>query len=109
MTRIAAALPGSVKKGESHINAGTLFPHEIVNKYRSAYNVDDTLEALWSNLPDTVSGCGNTMVVMDDSGSMEWVNLPGRHCPPLGGGERLGNLFCRAFLWSVQGSVYELF
>lgn len=73
----------SVKKGESHINAGTLFPHEIVNKYRSVYNVDDTLEALWSNLPDTVSGCGNTMAVMDDSGSMEWVNLPGSTARPL--------------------------
>ncbi len=73
----------SVKKGESHINAGTLFPHEIVNKYRNAYRVDDTLEALWSNLPDTVEGCGNTMVVMDDSGSMEWVTLPGSTARPL--------------------------
>ena len=73
----------SVKKGESRINAGTLFPHEIVNKYRNVCHVDDTLEVLWSNLPDTVAGCGNTMVVMDDSGSMEWVTLPGSTARPL--------------------------
>lgn len=73
----------SVKKGESRINAGTLFPHEIVNRYRNAYQVDDSLEVLWSNLPDTVAGCGNTMVVMDDSGSMEWVTLPGSTARPL--------------------------
>lgn len=73
----------SVKKGEAKINAGTLFPHEIVNRYRNAYGVDDTLEALWNNLPDAVEGCGNTMVVMDDSGSMTWVTLPGSTARPL--------------------------
>lgn len=73
-----------VEKGEAKINAGTLFPHDIVNKYRQAgYGVDTTLEALWQNLPDTVQGCGNTMVVMDDSGSMEWVTLPGSSARPL--------------------------
>lgn len=74
----------SVEKGEARINAGTLFPHDIVNKYRShSGSVDATLEALWSNLPDTVQGCGNTIVVQDDSGSMTWVTLPGSSARPL--------------------------
>lgn len=59
----------AVKKGEAKINAGTLFPHEIVHKYKT-YQIDETLEALWKNLPDTVQGAGNVMVVADGSGSM---------------------------------------
>lgn len=72
-----------VENGDAKINAGTLFPHDIVNKYRKSYGLDSTLEALWENLPDTVQGCGNTMVVMDDSGSMTWVTLPGSSARPL--------------------------
>lgn len=72
-----------VKTGEAKINAGTLFPHDIVNKYRHVNGVDDSLEALWNNLPDTVAGCGNTMVVADDSTSMTWVTLPGSTARPL--------------------------
>ena len=59
----------AVKKGEAKINAGTLFPHEIVHKYKT-WGIDETLEALWKNLPDTVQGAGNVMVVADGSGSM---------------------------------------
>lgn len=47
----------------------TLYPHEIVAKYNSsAYNPN--LEALWKNLPDTVKGAENVIVVADGSGSM---------------------------------------
>jgi len=65
-----------VEKGEKKINAGTLYPHDIVAKYttsgwgRSVRPYDQTLEALWEALPDTVQGCGNTIVVADGSGSM---------------------------------------
>ena len=64
-----------LEKGETKINAATLFPHDIVAKYtsggyRSVNPLDKTLEALWSALPDTVNGCGNTIVVADGSGSM---------------------------------------
>lgn len=72
-----------VENGDAKINAGTLFPHDIVNKYRRTNSVDATLEALWSNLPDTVQGCGNTIVVQDDSGSMTWVTLPSSTARPL--------------------------
>jgi len=62
----------AVNKGEQKINAGTLFPHEIVHRLKEAkYNSMDveTFEALWKNLPNTVEG-GNTIVIRDGSGSM---------------------------------------
>ena len=66
---------GKLEKGETKINASTLFPHDIVHKYTngSYYGIkskDDTIESLWKALPDTVNGCGNTIVVADGSGSM---------------------------------------
>lgn len=67
----------SLEKGETKINAGTLYPHDIVSKYMTEHGwsnavkpLDQTLEALWKALPDTVQGCGNTIVVADGSGSM---------------------------------------
>ena len=67
---------GKLEKGEAKINAGTLYPHDIVHKYTKGGwysrlgNYDATLEGLWKALPDTVKGCGNTIVVADGSGSM---------------------------------------
>lgn len=67
---------GQLEKGETKINASTLFPHDIVHKYMGATAwsrlkaQDATIEALWKALPDTVKGCGNTIVVADGSGSM---------------------------------------
>ena len=64
----------SLKKGETKINASTLFPHDVVHKYSASWwtlsPVDETVEQLWKNLPDYVQGNGNTMVVADGSGSM---------------------------------------
>ena len=67
-----------VNKGEEKINAGVLYPHDIVSKYMSnsgwsstlKKNLDETLEALWKNLPNTVKGDETTLVVADGSGSM---------------------------------------
>ena len=67
---------GALEKGEAKINAGTLFPHDIVHKYTSGSyyyrlgNYDAALEGMWKALPDTVKGNGNTLVVADGSGSM---------------------------------------
>lgn len=68
---------GKLEKGETKINASTLFPHDIVHKYAIRYGwkcslnqKDATIEALWKALPDTVNGCGNTIVVADGSSSM---------------------------------------
>lgn len=69
---------GKVKSGEAKINASVLYPHDIYHKYAakfvyddSVHEVDDTLEALWKALPDTVEGCPTTLVVCDGSGSMQ--------------------------------------
>lgn len=64
-----------LQKGETKINAGVLFPHDIVSKYhdggyRNFTAVDVTLEELWKALPDYVEGAGNTICVADGSGSM---------------------------------------
>lgn len=63
-------------KGETKINASTLFPHDIVHKYSktgwSSYRVakyDAALESMWKALPAS-KGLGNVIVVCDGSGSM---------------------------------------
>lgn len=64
-----------VEKGETKINATTLYPHDIVHKYTinnwysgKTKSLDKTLEALWKALPE--NEIENTMVVADGSGSM---------------------------------------
>lgn len=65
--------------GKAKVNAGTLFPHDIVNSYMNDASYyggklkqgsDDTLEEAWKALPDYVNGVSNVMVVADGSGSM---------------------------------------
>lgn len=61
----------NVNKGEAKVNSSVLFPHEIVNKYaRNLHSVDESLEALWKNLPNTINDDNSTLVVADGSGSM---------------------------------------
>lgn len=68
----------SLKKGDSKINAGVLFPHDIVHKYSTERygwrtylsDFDETLEEMWKALPDYVDGDGSTICVADGSGSM---------------------------------------
>ena len=59
------------------MHASVLYPHEIWEKYAKisywgyidVLDTDISLEALWKNLAD-LGDCGNTMVVVDGSGSM---------------------------------------
>ena len=66
----------SLQKGETKINAGVLFPHDIVHKYcKQSYwselnKYDVALEEMWNALPDYVNGASNTICVADGSGSM---------------------------------------
>lgn len=66
----------SVKKGESKINASTLYPYDIMMKYGVGKNYwyyedyDDTLELQWKNLPNYIEGENNVLVMADTSGSM---------------------------------------
>lgn len=57
-----------LKSGKTKINAGTIFPHEIVNKYIYTHKYDETLEQLWKALPK--NEIQDTIVVADGSGSM---------------------------------------
>lgn len=63
----------SLKKGETKINAGVLFPHDVVHKYISYYRTigsyDEALEQMWKSLKD-MGNIENTIVVADGSGSM---------------------------------------
>lgn len=56
------------KKGEVKINASTLYPYQIYDSVQRDYS--QTLEALWSQLPDYTQG-KNALVVADTSGSMQ--------------------------------------
>lgn len=59
-----------VKSGKTTINAGTLYPYDIVEKC-FAYDDSTTLDVLWDSLPDYTNGdTSNGIVVADVSGSM---------------------------------------
>lgn len=62
----------SVAKGETKINASTLYPYELVKGYLQNCSKDDTIEALWNNLPNYCEEEDNlnSIVVADVSGSM---------------------------------------
>lgn len=71
-------------KGEVKMNAKTLAPYEIVAKYtNNLYRDDDSLEALWKNLPTKFDVNQSTMVVADGSGSMAWARVGNTNARPL--------------------------
>ena len=65
----------ALSNGTTKINASVAFPHEIYHKYKMAYEIDTTIEAMWKALPDYVNGDSQTMVVVDGSSSMTWAKL----------------------------------
>ena len=58
-----------VNKGEKKINASVVYPSDIV-KSLVIRGGDETLEALWKNLPNYIEGEEQALVVCDTSGSM---------------------------------------
>lgn len=66
----------SLKKGETKINAGAIFPYEIFEKIGIAgygtrlERYDPILEAQWKALPNYVEGKNNILIMADTSGSM---------------------------------------
>ena len=66
------AFLADVRSGASKINAGVLYPYDIVHAYRLKYDweIDETLEAQWKALPNMVPANQSTLVVVDGSGSM---------------------------------------
>lgn len=71
-----------VKSGKTKINAGVLFPYDLVGKYlhylpSSADEMSDAvIDAQWKALPDYFNGVTeNSMVVADVSGSMSGLPM----------------------------------
>lgn len=70
----------SVSKGESKINATTLFPYDIIEKMGMSFdwsggcfkanNYDEVLEAQWKALPNYIEGENNVLIMADTSESM---------------------------------------
>lgn len=90
-----------LEKGETKINAGVLFPHDIVHRYcentgwytRVKSKTDTTLEELWKALPDYVQGSGNTICTLDGSGSMSDNKVGGTRISALEVANALGIYF----------------
>lgn len=67
-----------VKTGEAKINAGTLYPYEIIHPYTKHcggwghlnLGVDETLEEQWKALPNFVTDDKEFLIMADVSGSM---------------------------------------
>lgn len=70
-TRYAEYL-SAVEKGDKKINAGTIYPYEIVENYLyKGANNDKTIDLMWEALPNYMEGQElNGLVVADVSGSM---------------------------------------
>ena len=76
-----------VSRGEAKLNANTLMPYELVDRYltsgwgRKSFMVDisenekKVLNATWESLPD-FGGTENAIAVIDTSGSMYWTSSP---------------------------------
>lgn len=58
------------EKGEVKINASTLFPYDIIEKFLYRNENSNVLEAQWKALPDYVEKGTNALIMADVSGSM---------------------------------------
>jgi hypothetical protein len=68
-----AAYLKSVEKGEAKMNAGALYPYEIIEKISGAFMEQDikSLDLLWKSMPNWLEGNeGNFLTISDTSGSM---------------------------------------
>jgi len=63
----------AVEKGEAKMNAGAVYPYEILEKIEGACGEQDikALDLLWKNMPNWLEGNdGNFLTISDTSGSM---------------------------------------
>uniref|UniRef100_A0A7S1EUB9 TROVE domain-containing protein n=1 Tax=Timspurckia oligopyrenoides TaxID=708627 RepID=A0A7S1EUB9_9RHOD len=60
----------SVKRGETKINAGQVFPHDLVKEYFGVSKLDETIERQWDELQRSCASLADTLVMSDVSGSM---------------------------------------
>ena len=64
------AFKDSLIKGETKINASTLYPYDLVEKVLYGDEDNTILNAQWDAMPDFVNSENNAIVVADVSGSM---------------------------------------
>jgi hypothetical protein len=68
-----SAYKASLVKGETKVNASTLYPYDLVHQYlHGRPGLDTIVEAQWKALPNYVKGENNILVMADVSGSMSW-------------------------------------
>ena len=60
------------EKGEVKINASTLFPYDIVEKFLYKGEDSKVLEVQWKALPNYIEQGTNALIMADVSGSMYW-------------------------------------
>lgn len=94
----------------SKMNAGVLYPYEIWHKYCKDIDAisiekDDALESMWTNLKD-MGDCGNTMVVVDGSGSM-CGNISGTNIRPIDVSRSLGVYFAERCSGEFHNKMIE--
>lgn len=65
-----AAYKAALEKGVAKVNAATLYPYDITEKYLYGRGLDPVDEAQWKALPNYVNGEYDVVVMADVSGSM---------------------------------------
>jgi len=74
-----------VEKGEAKINAGAIFPHDIINAARSSSGSSLKASDLqWNGLPNYFPNDEMSAIsVVDTSGSMTWYDISGTKIKPI--------------------------
>ena len=110
--RYLDALSSPVSSG-AVMHASNLYPHEVYAKYSETYgpyyrvkvNEDQGVEALWANLKN-IDTVGNTMVVVDNSGSMI-TNIKGSKIMAIDVARSLGVFFSERCIGEFKDKVIE--
>ena len=66
-----------VKSGTTTMNAGAIFPHDIIKDavgYNHVSTLTDSQMVQWTQLPNYMSGTNKILPICDTSGSMTWEN-----------------------------------
>lgn len=104
----------AVKKGEAKINTAALSPVDVVEKYigsmswRNRYiaEADETLEALWRNLPDVVPADLSFLPICDLSGSMQGTPMAVSIALGIYLSQRNKSVFKNAFITFSQNPAF---
>ena len=110
------AFLSDVKEGKEKINAGAIFPHDIIRPYLHGEESSDAITEQWNALPNYMEGSNERLLpVCDTSGSMDGTPLEVSVSLGLYISERNEGIFKDAFVTFSQypkmqylkGNVYE--